>query len=343
MNSRRPFAALALVLAAFPAGCADPLDPAESPAGAVEQSLETPTCITIQRGSGGVVADAKLRADQPTANFGAIDTFVTGNQFSSRASLLRFDLGAIPPGQDIVSASVTLHEISNLGDSTIDAHAVTAPWSEATVTWSNFGGAYAAASGASFSNGGAGHTGAVTFDATALTRSAHAGANDGMALTAASNSTWASSEHADPTLRPSMDVCYRPSITPVLGSAFVKANDGGGWLTYATSSCGIFHLYLLGGTDPVQSPILNAPDGTMSIPLADGVTTYGVLGTDGNTSGATQFLQLDIGGVQFTVDETPGSSQTAIVGSKIVTVSAFSFTIPTDAGYSSLDRVAVCG
>jgi hypothetical protein len=347
MNSHRPGAALILIAAASLSsivGCVAQPESAEGPAEATEQALATPTCVTLQRGTEGLVADAKLRSDQPGTNFGALPTFVTGAQSTDRASLLRFAMNAIPAGQDIVSATVTLHEVSNLGPSTIDVHAVTAPWSEGAVTWGNFGSAYAPVAATSFSNGGAGHTGAVSFDLTPLARSFYAdpASNNGIALVAPTDSTWASSEATAAATRPALDVCYRPAAPPVvLTSALVQANDGGGWLAYA--SCGIFHLYVLDGTAAGSANILNNADDTLSLTLADGTHTLGLLGTDGNNPGATQRLDLSFGGVNLSIDETPGSTATALVGSKIVTISSFAFTIPTDAGYSPLDRVAVCG
>jgi len=97
------------------AGCdAAPERVAEAPA------ASQPTCVTIQRGAGGEVADAKLRSDQPDTSSGASDTFVTGDQFAQRIALLSFGLAPIPMGATIQSATVTLHEVQNLGPSTID-------------------------------------------------------------------------------------------------------------------------------------------------------------------------------------------------------------------------------
>jgi alpha-tubulin suppressor-like RCC1 family protein len=170
-----------------------------------------PTCVTIQRGGAGRVADTKLRADQPTTALGAQDTVVTGDQSTQRVTLLRFDLSPIPAGMTIDSATVTLSEISNLGPGAIDVHRVAALWDEGTATWNSFQNAYDPAVIGSFSNGGAGHQGPVSFDLTPLAKSWYAGAPSwGVALIAPTNSTWASSESATASQRPSLTVCYSP-------------------------------------------------------------------------------------------------------------------------------------
>lgn len=203
----------------------------------VSQAL-APTCVTIQRGAAGDIADAKVRSEFPNANFGALETFVTGDQFSQRYALLRYDLSSIPAGNVITSATATLTEVSNLGASTVDVHRVTAPWSEGSVTANSFASSFDPAVAASFSNGGAGHTGAISFDLTSLAQGWYSGsiANHGVAMMAPTNSTWASSEATSPSARPSLTVCYAPppyqaqgligGTTGATGTRACPANQG---------------------------------------------------------------------------------------------------------------------
>lgn len=171
-----------------------------------------PICTTIRRGGVGNVADTKLRADQPNTNFGSLLTFVTGDRVTGRTDLLRFDVSSIPQGKTITSATVTLNEVSNIGPSTIDVHQATAAWAESTVTWNSFASAYSSVVETSFSNGGAGYTGPVSFDLAPLVQAWTSGAivNEGIVLNAVTNSTWSSSEDATAARRPRLDVCYLP-------------------------------------------------------------------------------------------------------------------------------------
>jgi hypothetical protein len=350
MNSHRIASALIVVAAAASlstaAGCIAAPPSAEEHAAEAREALDAPSCMTISRAANGPLTDTTIRSDEPTENFGAQATFVTDDP-SREVGLLRFNVENIPAGQDIVSATATLQEVGNAGAATVEAHPATAYWYESAATWSNFAGAYAPAPVASFSNGGAGYTGPVSFDLTSFVRSTYSGAasNRGLALFGGANTTWASSENADPSARPSVEVCYRPTVDPVMVGAFVRASDGGGWLAYQTSSCGIFHLYVLDDpTHPATANILNASDGTLSVPLADGTYTLGVLGTGGNTPGSTHTLEVGFAdGADALVTDQPGNAVSVVSGSKLVTVSNFAFTLPSDPGYSYVDRVAVCG
>lgn len=178
------------------------------------------TCVTIRRGLGGDVADAPIRSDQPGNNYGAQVTLVTGNSPQMRASLARFDLSLLPAGANITSATLTLNEINNFGAATINAYRVTSPWTESTVSWSSFNGAYdATAAAASVSNGGAGYVGPINADLKALVQSWAAGTpNYGLALVtpATTVSTFSSSESTNAALRPALKVCY---TAPTCGAA----------------------------------------------------------------------------------------------------------------------------
>ncbi|MFT3767107.1 MAG: DNRLRE domain-containing protein [Minicystis sp.] len=190
------------------------LVPAEA-IGEVEQrsSGAAQSCVTIQRGVLGDIADTKLRSDDPNQSFGAVQTFVTGATNTSRIALLGFDLSPIPLGQVITSATVKLTSFSNVGPTTVDVHLSNASWSESTVTWASYGSSYAPGVVASFFNGGVGYTGQTSFDLTSVVEGWYSGApNYGIALTASTNSTFWSSEAQSLADRPELSVCYTPDL-----------------------------------------------------------------------------------------------------------------------------------
>ena len=178
--------------------------------GEASQAL-SPTCVTLVRGGPGGVSDTRLRQDTPTTAYGSVATLVTGNQITNRVVLLRFDLTPIPAGAIITSADVTLNEVVNQGPTTVSVHPVTNVWNEATVTWNSFSNGYTASSITSFSNGGAGHTGPISFSMASMVQAWVTGStNNGIALLAPTNNTWSSSEAATAAQRPSLAVCYLP-------------------------------------------------------------------------------------------------------------------------------------
>jgi putative metal-binding protein len=107
-----------------------------------------PTCVTLQRPeASGVVDDTGLADDGgATPNGGGASEIVIGlhgDPPAPHAALFRYDLGALPAGAQVTSATATFFAISS-ATSTISVHQVTAPWGEALATWKNFGAAYVA-------------------------------------------------------------------------------------------------------------------------------------------------------------------------------------------------------
>jgi hypothetical protein len=181
-------------------------------AGVCTGSAPSPTCgqvcVTLARGALGGAADSHIEQDKPAKNWGASNALTAGSINSGPlVGLLRFDLGPIPAGATIMSATVNLHVLL-YGGTPVRAHRITAPWSESTVTWSSLAGAYAPTVEATFpgtSNASASITGLVQGWVSGAV------ANDGILLEQdpGAVTVFASSEYL-PAMRPSLDVCYHP-------------------------------------------------------------------------------------------------------------------------------------
>lgn len=195
-----------------------------------------PQCVTLRRGLGGAVADATIWQVSPGWNDGASTTLTTGTGTGGvRRGLLRFDLAGIPASAEIASATLSLYQTYKIESSTVRVHRVTAPWSESTVTWGNFGGGghFDPAIEASFVTGGTGGTtGFRNVDVTALAQAWVSGAqgNHGVLLeeAAVTRSTLRSSESASAAERPALTVCYHDTCEDGLRNGAESGVDCGG-------------------------------------------------------------------------------------------------------------------
>ncbi len=126
--------AAAAVLPIVYAGCSGEPAPDEvvgSSASAVE------TCITVQRGTSGTVADALIRSDKVNTNYGSSASLTASiDGTSTRHALVSWDISAIPSGSTVTAASATLKVLLQ-GGAIVNAHRVTQAWGESTVTWGN--------------------------------------------------------------------------------------------------------------------------------------------------------------------------------------------------------------
>ncbi|WP_438008641.1 DNRLRE domain-containing protein [Sorangium sp. So ce321] len=166
-------------------------------------------CTTIQRDVGGEVTDATVWQRYPHHNDGSSSYTHTGlKQGDPKMALVRFELGFIPPGSTIESATFGTRLYSS-GTNEIRAHRITASWDETEVTWSSFAGSYDPAIDATLL-GAPDATGAA--DLTALVQAWVDGVHpnhgfvleeDPTALTA-----YRSSEHANTGDRPWLEVCF---------------------------------------------------------------------------------------------------------------------------------------
>jgi len=171
------------------------------------------TCVSIQRGTLGNVADAYIWAAAPDNNGGTSDMLYAGLVGSGeKRSLIRFDLGVIPAGVIVDSATLYLY-LTTASYQIVRVHEITATWSETGVTWNNFGNSFAPAQSASFL---ADSTGFHSADVTELVR-AWAGGTPNYGLLLEENlvgfDAFKSSEYSDIPYRPALEVCYYPQPT----------------------------------------------------------------------------------------------------------------------------------
>jgi hypothetical protein len=169
-------------------------------------------CAVVRRGLAGEVHDARLAERWPDKNYGGVTSSFAGRVAGAdRDTLLSFSLPEIPGSAEITRAELRLYEHVS-GTSPVSLHRVTGAWSESTVTWNSFAGAYELAPTAMLPvvDGGVGH---VRVDVTALAREWHQDSdNHGIVLRQSSaNTSFATSEASDPEQRPTLAICWRPT------------------------------------------------------------------------------------------------------------------------------------
>lgn len=241
----------ALLLMAVIPGCADgelrtadfnDSDAAErGPAPSVRQAEQAlTTCIDIQRGLFGTVEDAYLSQNAPDYNGGSYVRLYSGlSSGQEKRSVLRFDLGSIPQGSTIDSATLTLAQIYKESGSTVNVHRVTAAWSEDTATWNNVGSAFDPAVMAAIN--AASGAGERVADLTALVQGWVSGAyaNEGILLEEAPvlKTEFRSSEESVQATRPLLSVCYSEPNPGVMITALGEAYGHHGWCS-GWNGCG---------------------------------------------------------------------------------------------------------
>ncbi|MEZ4293880.1 MAG: DNRLRE domain-containing protein [Polyangiaceae bacterium] len=172
---------------------------------------EGATCVLVQRGTAGEVADADVSLGNGTWAAGGYPFSWTGPSPYDHWSLYRFDLSVVPEGAQIVLAAFTNYVSWNEQSSEVRAHRILAPWDEATVTWASFGGSasWDPAVIASFDPIGVGYK---TIDVTSLAQGWFAGLypNHGLLLEEdpVELHSYFASELSVVEQRPSLYVCY---------------------------------------------------------------------------------------------------------------------------------------
>ncbi|WP_437961392.1 DNRLRE domain-containing protein [Sorangium sp. So ce119] len=169
-------------------------------------------CVDVQRGlPGSAVEDTFLDAAAPThASGGSLLLYSGLWSGGEKRSLLKFDVGFIPAGSVIDSATLKLYQVWRTGESTVRVHKVTSPWSEATATWASSASSYDAAVASTIAAPSQ-IAGFVTADLTALVQGwSDAGDNQGIALEEdlVLKTEFKSSEEANAARRPMLSVCY---------------------------------------------------------------------------------------------------------------------------------------
>src|SRR5436190_24240821 len=108
-QGHRLMIAALLVVGATGCGSKEPAPPESENVAQTRADASGQTCIAIQRGTFGAVADAQLIQSLANQNFGA-STELRAGMFSGskRETLVSFDVSAIPIGSTVDSAEISL-------------------------------------------------------------------------------------------------------------------------------------------------------------------------------------------------------------------------------------------
>jgi hypothetical protein len=189
-----------------------------------EQAIVAPTCVTVQRGTFGTVADAHVARTitKPSAidadantNYGAAVTASMGTIGPKllRKTLVWWDLSFIPPSAVVNSATVTVRTTAAQGPATVEVRRVTEFWDEGRITYNNWkNGQEAIVPPVSFVSYPPAAVGFRSFDIPSLAQGWVSGAlaNYGLVLLQEGNfaTTIATSEAAVVANRPKLVICY---------------------------------------------------------------------------------------------------------------------------------------
>jgi len=110
-------------------------EPGEPSLGTSLEAITAATCVTIQRGRQGAVADTFVKANALRVNYGTQPVLRVSDRDET---LLAFDLSPIPSGAAVTSATLKLFVNGENGDGTVLVHRVLVPWQENTVTFASF-------------------------------------------------------------------------------------------------------------------------------------------------------------------------------------------------------------
>jgi hypothetical protein len=169
-----------------------------------------PTCVTLQRGSLGEVADGYIVSGRPALGSFTGSSFSTGLSSSGEArALLRFGLDSLPAEAVVQSATLGLEQRSPGTGETVNVYRITQAWTEGQPTWNTYASSYDAFSWASFTSLG----GSLTVDVTDLVSAwvADSQPNHGLMLISSevqAEDRYLSSEYSSITTRPYLEVCY---------------------------------------------------------------------------------------------------------------------------------------
>jgi hypothetical protein len=182
-----------------------------------------PVCVSLRRDPGvspTICQDAYLAYDptDPTranTSYGSAKDLYTGPYLlATRRGLIQFDVSSIPPTAIVSSATLVVRKSNSPGLGLIDLHLVTAPWSEATVTWSSLAGAFDPTVISTMDTSLAPNGGYLSADLTAAVALWVSGAapNHGVLLDepSAARARLGSCDAPSLATKPHLDICYVP-------------------------------------------------------------------------------------------------------------------------------------
>ena len=288
-----------------------------------ELTTDGQVCINVQRGTSGQVEDATLWQSAPIWTDDINERLKTGNSPDGgyARSLIRFDLSAVPAGATVVSADLTLTQVYKEGpDATTDVLRSTGAWSEGTVTWDSFGGAFDPTPVASFTAVGDGGAGARTVTVRALAQSwvSNAAANHGVGLDAPTDMTpteFRSSESPYVDQRPALALCYTTCDDGVQNGEETGVDCGGS----RCNACGGSFTYSAIYTNSATVNTTNVP-----ISLSGGTTVaLGTCGLPGAWGLGDTYIRL----------YGPFGTQVAVNDDNCGNLSTYlTYTVPANAG-----------
>jgi|GEM_PF-1812764 len=194
--------------------------------------IEIDPTVTIQPDASTGI-DTFVHSENPTANYGT-DVGLFAGVYQGSAlfeTFIKFNISSIPVNADVINASVILHVIG-VDDSNpygFTAHEVTADWTE-SITW-NTKPSYNASALCTVSIANPPSAQNVIFDVTTAAKKWVNGTSPNYGVCIRSNfvnsrKTFASSDHATSSLRPSFSLTYNmPPTAPIV----ISPNGGETW------------------------------------------------------------------------------------------------------------------
>jgi hypothetical protein len=223
---------LCTLSAAALVGCAEEPSPDTLRAEVLGAAGQPLTCVNLRRPL-SATSDATITTDplDPTraaSNVGGAILLSVGTQGSATLqSLLSFDLSSVPANVPIASATLRLTKATSQGPGPLVFHTVTAPWSEAGVTYNNFAGAFSSSVVAALVPSTIPNNGNAFVDLTGVVSQWNAGtlANHGLLLEEPTGGrVQLASSEAVAARRPLLTVCYQP---PTCGDGLQNQGEGG--------------------------------------------------------------------------------------------------------------------
>jgi len=183
----------------------------------VVDTARASTCVAIQRGFFGEVADGYIWSAVPDTSYNT-DSLYTGLVDSGETrSLIRFSLDFLPEGAVVQSALFGVQESGAGSGETVTIYRITEPWSEGEPTWDSFANNYddSVAWGSFVANG----PGVLGADITGLVAAWVDGKVPNYGLLLKNSSGQAPDQYvssdAESTYRPGLLVCYVENRDPI--------------------------------------------------------------------------------------------------------------------------------